>query len=115
MSQAGEGLQRLDPGRALTRPPEGHGAGAWADLRPAVRWFQGRRPVLLGAIPLIAAQVVTRVLAPKHRLNSGFLPVSGVADSVVLTGPDAPRLCVGDVEVGNLVPALNGPALPESG
>ena len=60
MSQAGEGLQRLDPGKALTRLPEGHWTGAWGDLRPAVRWFQRRRPVLLAAILLIAADIAWR-------------------------------------------------------
>jgi hypothetical protein len=58
VSQAGDEMQRLDPGKALTRLPEGHGAGAWGDLRPAARWLQRRRPVLLGAILLVAVQLI---------------------------------------------------------
>jgi hypothetical protein len=58
---------------------------------------------------------ITRVLGLKHGLNTAFVPVRGVADSVIVTGLDAAGVCIGDVEVGNLVPALSGPSLPESG
>jgi hypothetical protein len=58
---------------------------------------------------------VARVLSLKHGLNTGFVPVSGIAESIVVSGADAARVCIGDVEVGNLVPSLTGPSLPESG
>src|SRR5262245_21738641 len=51
-------MRHRDPGRALMPLHEGHDAGAWGDLRPAVRWLQRRRPVLLGAILLVAVQVI---------------------------------------------------------
>ena len=60
MSSAGEDLQHVDPGKALARLPEGGGSDAWADLRPAYRWIQGRRPILVAAIVLIAVQILWR-------------------------------------------------------
>jgi len=60
VSSAGEDLQHVDPGKALARLPEGGGSDAWADLRPAYRWIQGRRPILVAAIVLIAVQILWR-------------------------------------------------------
>jgi len=66
VSQADEDVQRIDPGKALV--PRRHAAGqdAWADLRPAFRWFQRRRPVRLIAIVLIAALVAWRAQFLSH-------------------------------------------------
>jgi hypothetical protein len=58
---------------------------------------------------------VATVLTLRHGLNSAFVPVQGVARSVVVNGPDAGRICIGDVEVGSFAPARTGPTLPESG
>lgn len=58
---------------------------------------------------------VATVLTLRHGLNSAFVPVRGVASSIIVSGPDAGRVCIGDVEVGNLAPARSGPVLPESG
>ena len=60
MSQAGEGIQPVGSGKAIVRLPEGQGADPWADLRPAAAWLEGRRPVLVGALILIAIQVAWR-------------------------------------------------------
>jgi hypothetical protein len=45
-------------------------------------------------------------------LHSAFLPVSGSADTVIITGMTARQLCIGDVEVGVLQPSPVGPAIP---
>ena len=58
---------------------------------------------------------VATVLTLRHGLNSAFIPVNGVASSIIVNGPDADRVCIGDVEVGNLAPVRTGPVLPESG
>src|ERR1022692_3769558 len=60
VSQADHDVQYIDPGKALARRHASAGQDTWADLRPAFRWFQRRRPVLLIAIVLVAAQVIWR-------------------------------------------------------
>jgi hypothetical protein len=65
VSQAHEDVQRIDPGKAVVRRDRA-GQDAWADLRPAFRWFQRRRPVRLIAIVLIAAQVAWRAQFLAH-------------------------------------------------
>ena len=50
-------------------------------------------------------------------LHSGYLPVRGKASRVLIQDIGGDRLCVGDVEAGNIGPATFGqviPALPKS-
>ncbi len=79
-------------------------------MRIGYLWGQ-RRP---GYVSVQYGKVAT-VLTLRHGLNSAFVPVRGVASSVIVNGPDAGRVCIGDVEVGNFAPARTGSALPESG
>ena len=60
MSQPGRELQQVDAGTVVVRGTERSGQAGWADLRPAIRWLDRRRPVLLVALVLIAAQVAWR-------------------------------------------------------
>ena len=45
-------------------------------------------------------------------LHAGYLPVRGKADGLVIEGLNGFRMCVGDVEAGNLGPSPFGPAIP---
>ena len=60
MSQADHDVQHIDPGKALARRHASASQDTWADLRPAIRWFQHRRPVVLIAVVLVAAEVLWR-------------------------------------------------------
>ena len=53
-----------------------------------------------------------QVLHVAHGLHSAFLPISGSADAVVVTGLGGRVMCVGDVEAGALGPDPRGPAIP---
>lgn len=53
-----------------------------------------------------------RTLVVSPGLNSGYVPVKGSADTVVLRPLGGGALCVGDVEVGNLAPSATGEILP---
>jgi hypothetical protein len=70
-----------------------------------------RRP---GYVSVQYGKVAT-VLTLTHGLNSAFIPVQGVAKTIVVNGPDAGQVCIGDVEVGNLAPSHSGLAIPEPG
>jgi hypothetical protein len=70
-----------------------------------------RRP---GYVSVQYGKVAT-VLTLRHGLNSAFVPVQGVASGIIVNGPDAGRVCIGDVEAGNFAPARTGQALPEPG
>lgn len=54
----------------------------------------------------------TGVLDLRQGLHSAFLPVSGHGSTVTITGMTAPQLCIGDVQVGVLLPSGAGPAIP---
>jgi hypothetical protein len=48
----------------------------------------------------------------RQGLHNAFLPVSGSADTVTITGMGPRQLCVGDVQVGSLLPDTSGQTLP---
>jgi hypothetical protein len=54
----------------------------------------------------------TQSLDLQHGLHQAFLPVNGIDDTVVVTGMDPSQLCIGDVQVGVLLPSATGPAIP---
>ncbi len=60
MSQPGRELQQVDAGAVVLHRSERSGQDGWADLRPAFRWLDRRRPVLLVAVVMIVAQVAWR-------------------------------------------------------
>ena len=66
MSQPGRDLQPVEAGRIVVRRPETSEPDGWADLRPALRWLDRRRPVLLAALFLIAGQVAWRAQFLSH-------------------------------------------------
>lgn len=72
----------------------------------------------IGYIAAAAGQVQvtyagqTGILDLRRGLHSAFLPVSGSASTVTVTGMTAPQLCIGDIEVGVLLPSEAGPAIP---
>ena len=66
MSQPGRELQHVDAGSVVVRRSERNEPDGWADLRPAFRWLDRRRPVLLVALLLIAAQVAWRAQFLSH-------------------------------------------------
>lgn len=51
-------------------------------------------------------------LAVRPGLHSGFLPITGAAYKIVVSGLGGTHMCVGDVEAGNLGPATTGPVIP---
>jgi hypothetical protein len=69
-------------------------------------------------LPLVPGQVTVsygdtvRTLTVTHGLHSVYLPVSGSARGVVISGPGAPHLCLGDAEVGILIPNSDAEILP---
>lgn len=66
MSQADEQVQPAGPGSALARRASGGDLDAWADLRPAYRWVRQRRPALVVAVLMVAAQVAWRAMLLRH-------------------------------------------------
>jgi len=54
----------------------------------------------------------TQTINVQHGLHSAFLPVSGSDDTVVVTGMPSAQLCIGDVQVGVLLPSATGPTIP---
>ncbi|HEX2322113.1 MAG TPA: hypothetical protein VHJ18_24290 [Streptosporangiaceae bacterium] len=60
MSQPGHDLEHVDAGRVVAHRPEPGDDDNWADLRPAFRWLNRGRAVLLVALLLIAGQVAWR-------------------------------------------------------
>jgi hypothetical protein len=53
-----------------------------------------------------------RQLEVRHGLHSAYMPVSGTAKSIKISGLGSSRICVGDVQAGALVPDPFGPTLP---
>lgn len=45
-------------------------------------------------------------------LHSAYVPVTGSADTVSITGMNSPQLCVGDVQVGVPLPSSTGTPIP---
>jgi hypothetical protein len=66
MSHPEAGAGSGTPGTALVPHSPALHRDEWADLRPAIRWFQRRRPVLVGALLMIAAQVAWRAQFLSH-------------------------------------------------
>lgn len=54
----------------------------------------------------------TEVMDLRHGLHSGYLPVSGSGSTVTITGMTPQQLCIGDVQVGVLLPSTTGHAIP---
>jgi hypothetical protein len=54
----------------------------------------------------------TRTLAVRPGVHSGYVPISGRADGVVISGLGGARMCVGDVQAGDLGPGPGGPVFP---
>jgi hypothetical protein len=48
----------------------------------------------------------------RQGLHSGYLPVSGSGSTVTVTGMTPRQLCIGDVQVGVLLPSTTGHAIP---
>jgi len=69
-------------------------------------------------LPMTPGQVTVRygatmrTLTVVHGLHSVYLPVAGSARGIAISGPSAPHLCLGDVEVGILIPNTDAAALP---
>lgn len=59
-------MHRSSPGKAVVRVERSAGRDEWADLRPAIHWVQHKRPVLLVAIIMIAAQAAWLVVFLNH-------------------------------------------------
>ena len=55
----------------------------------------------------------TEAMNLSHGLHVAYLPVSGQAGSVTVTGMDPKLLCVGKVQAGVLLPSATGHAIPE--
>ena len=54
----------------------------------------------------------TEAMNLRHGLHSAYLPVSGRAKTVTITGMTPKQLCVGEVQVGVLLPSATGHAIP---
>ena len=55
----------------------------------------------------------TEAMNLRHGLHSAYLPVSGRAGTVTITGMTPKQLCVGEVQAGVLLPSTTGHAIPE--
>jgi hypothetical protein len=47
-------------------------------------------------------------------LHSAYIPVSGRADSVTVSGPALAGVCLGSIQVGLIVPSASGPVIPSA-
>jgi hypothetical protein len=54
----------------------------------------------------------TEAMNLRHGLHSAFLPASGRASTVTITGMPAKQLCIGAVQAGVLFPSVNGHGIP---
>lgn len=54
----------------------------------------------------------TEAMNLSHGLHSAYLPVSGRAGAVTITGIAPKQLCVGEVQVGVLLPSATGHGIP---
>jgi hypothetical protein len=55
----------------------------------------------------------TRILEVRPGINAGFLPVSGgLISRVRIASLGVTKMCVGDVEVGNILPSTTGIPIP---
>jgi hypothetical protein len=54
----------------------------------------------------------TQTLAIHPGLHAAYLPVRGATDQVIIQPPAGGRICIGDAQAGNLVPAAIGKVLP---
>jgi hypothetical protein len=54
----------------------------------------------------------TEAMNLRHGLHSAYLPVSGRAGTVTITGMTPKQLCVGEVQAGVLLPSATGHAIP---
>jgi hypothetical protein len=54
----------------------------------------------------------TEAMNLRHGLHSAYLPVSGRAGTVTITGLTPKQLCVGEVQAGVLLPSATGHAIP---
>jgi hypothetical protein len=54
----------------------------------------------------------TEAMNLRHGLHSLFLPVSGRASTVTITGMPPKQLCIGSVQAGVVFPSVNGHAIP---
>jgi hypothetical protein len=61
---------------------------------------------------LVRYGTATRVLAVQPGVHSGYVPISGRADGLVISGLGGVRMCVGDVQAGDLGPAPGGQVIP---
>lgn len=66
MSQPGRDLQHADQRRTVVPGSGRSEPDTWADLRPAFKWLDRKRPVLLVALLLIAGQVAWRAQFLSH-------------------------------------------------
>ena len=54
----------------------------------------------------------TEAMNLRHGLHSAFLPVTGRASTVTISGMTPKQLCVGEVQAGVLLPSTTGHGIP---
>jgi hypothetical protein len=54
----------------------------------------------------------TEAMNLRHGLHSAYLPVSGPASAVIVTGMAPRQLCIGEIQAGVLLPSTTGHAIP---
>jgi hypothetical protein len=66
VSEAGEGMRYAHPRHAAEVRPDDQQRDEWDELRPILHWISRRRPILIGSIVLIAAQLFWRAHLLHH-------------------------------------------------
>ncbi len=63
-------------------------------------------------VVIVVYGTMAQELTVRHGLHTAYLPVSGAASSITVTGLRGSKMCVGDAEAGTVEPSLSGQAQP---
>jgi len=79
-------------------------------VRIGYLWYSG-----VPASVIVQYGTTSQTVQLLPRLHSLYVPVSGQATSIIISGVPGPGLCVGDAQAGNIGAAANGLMFPPAG
>ena len=63
-------------------------------------------------VVIVVYGTMAQELTVRHGLHTAYLPVTGSANNVTVTGLGGSKMCVGDAEAGTVAPAVSGQEQP---